>query len=829
LSVAITVAICAPAWAQETPAPATTDETPTLDVVEVTAQKRSENLQKVPISLTVLGEAKLEELNVTDFEDYVKYLPTVSYQTYGPGFALINMRGVSSASDGNHSGSLPSVGVYLDEQPITTIQGPLDIHIYDVARVEALAGPQGTLYGASAESGALRIITNKPNPDAFSSGYALEVNSVDHGGIGHIEEGFVNIPINPHAAVRLVGWHQHDAGYIDNVAGQRTYPVSGITVSNADDCVPGPLLECTYAEKDNYNDVDTTGARAALRVDINDNWTVTGTVMGQRAEANGGFAFDEVVGDLELAHYYPEGSRDRWWQAALTVEGKIGNFDLTYNYAHLNRRDEIDSDYSDYSFWYDTIAQYGSYICSDFDLENFTCANGTSPINPSQFIRGKDRYTKDSHELRIASPAENRFRFVGGLFWENQFHDIEQAYIINGLSPQQEVTGWPDALWLTKQERRDHDEAVFGELTFDFIPDKLTGTIGARHFRVHNTLEGFFGFGAWGWVPDYGEIICPPGAPTFNGAPCETFDKFVDESGTLGKANLTWNIRPDKMVYFTWSEGFRPGGLNRRGSLPPFLSDYLTNVEFGWKTQWMDNRVAFNGSVFRESWKDFQFAILGANGLTEIKNANQARINGVEMSLDWAATYNLSIGAAGAWYDAELTENFCGWIDEDGNSVTVCPPGTLNPNGTFDDPTDDFPVDGPEAPSGTQLPVTPKFKGNLNARYTWDVGEREWFVQGALVHVGERKSDLRLFEREVIGDLPAYTVFDLSFGVRKGNWALSFYANNLFDERATISRYTGCVEDKCGAPDVVPEYPNGQVYTVTNQPRTFGIKWSLEF
>src|SRR6185295_11136497 len=133
------------------------DETGGLQEVVVTANKRVENLQDVPISVQALGTAKLEELNVQNFDDYVKYLPSVSYQTFGPGFARIYMRGVSSGGDGNHSASLPSVGVYLDEQPVTTIQGPLDIHVYDIARVEVLAGPQGTLYGASSQAGTIRV------------------------------------------------------------------------------------------------------------------------------------------------------------------------------------------------------------------------------------------------------------------------------------------------------------------------------------------------------------------------------------------------------------------------------------------------------------------------------------------------------------------------------------------------------------------------------------------------------------------------------------------------------------------------------------------------
>lgn len=813
LSVAICFAIAASAQAQEaTPPPADTG-TPMLDTVEVTAQKRTENLQKVPISMQVLGEEQLERLGVADFEDYVKFLPTVSYQTFGPGFAQIYMRGVASGGDGNHSGSLPSVGVYLDEQPVTTIQGPLDIHIYDVARVESLAGPQGTLYGASAQAGALRIITNKPDPAGFAAGAGVEVNSTK-GSFGHVVEGFVNQPLGDRAAIRLVGWQKHDGGYIDNREGDRTFPSWGGTITNRE-CASTDTLVCTGAAEDDYNDVDTVGARLALRVDLTDSWTVTPMIMGQRAESNGTFWYDPEVGDLAINHFYPESSSDRWWQAALTVEGKLGNFDVTYAYAHLKRNDEVEADYNDYSFWYDTLYSYGAFIYdNDFEL-----------INPSQYIQGRDRYRRDTHELRIASPADNRVRFVGGIFWQSQFHDIEQRYKIDDLNDDLDIHGWPDTLWLTKQERRDHDEAIYGELSFDILPDELTATLGARHFRAKNSLQGFFGFSdAFFPGAAYGEQICvdqygadPAAWPDFNGAPCEIFNKTVRESGTLGKFNLNWQVTPSKMLYLTWSEGYRPGGINRRGILPPYLADYLTNKEIGWKTTWMDNRLAFNGSVFRQEWKDFQFSILGANGLTEIKNANQAQIDGMEMSLDWAATYNLHIGAGFAYYDAELTENYCGATDADGTPITDCPVGSV-----------DFP-NGPEAPEGTQLPVTPKFKGNVTARYTWDYRDMEWFVQGSVVAVGDRTSDLRLFERELLGDLDAYSVADLSAGFTRDTWSLTFYVTNLFDERAEIAKFTNCAESICGAHDVVPEYPDGQVYTVTNQPRTFGLKWAKEF
>ncbi len=757
----------------------TADSAPSLETITVTAQKRTENLQDVPISMNVISAQQLDELQVNDFEDYAKLLPSVSISPNGPGFGQVYMRGVASGGDGNHSGPLPSVGIYLDEQPITTIQGALDLHVYDMERVEALAGPQGTLYGASSESGTLRLITRKPDTAGFAAGYGVEVNAVDGGGIGHVAEGFVNVPVSSNTAIRLVGWQKKDAGYIDNVFGQRTFPTSGITQNNAN------------RVEDNYNDVDTTGARLALKIDLNDNWTISPTIMGQHQKVNGNFAYDTTVGQGRISHAYPESGEDRWAQAALTVQGKIGNFDLTYAFAHLKRDVDTDSDYSDYGFWYDTLLGYGAYFYDD----------SGALVNPAQYIQAKDGYKKTSHELRIASAQDQRLRFVAGLFWMDQSHDIQQRYRIDGLASVLSVRGWEDTIWLTKQERKDHDEAIFGELAFDFT-DKLTGTVGFRHFRADNALKGFFGFAngyaSQGSQPPqnrYGEASCivqygtnPANWPSFNGAPCKVFDKDVQEKDTLGKANLSYKFTPDKMMYLTWSEGYRPGGINRRGTLPPYLTEFLTNYEIGWKTSWLDNRLTFNGAAFRQIWDDFQFSVLGLNGLTEIRNANQARIQGLEMDVNWAATYNLRLSGGLGIYDAELTEDYYS-----GTNL--------------------------QAPKGTRLPVTADYKGNLTARYTFDIADYEAYWQSSVVHEGRRTSDLRIVERNILGDLPSYTLVDFALGVRKNNWSVDLYVKNLFDENAQYGRNVQCPEQICAA----------QVYSVAGQPRTLGIKFSQNF
>jgi iron complex outermembrane recepter protein len=574
---------------------------------------------------------------------------------------------------------------------------------------------------------------------------------------------------------------------VDNVLGSRTFKTSGITQTNTD------------RVEDDYNQSRVVGARAALRIDLDDNWTVTPTVMSQKQKSSGSTAFDPQVGDLQITHFYPESSDDDWTQAALTVQGKVGNFDLTYAYSHLDRTVDSESDYSDYGFWYDEFADYGAYFCSAVD-EDGVCDPNTY-VDPSQYIQARDGYAKSTHELRISSPAEDRVRFVAGVFFQDQRHNIFQRYRVDNIAPEIEVNGFDDTIWLTTQIRRDHDEAFFGEVSFD-ITDQLTATGGMRFFKTDNSLRGFFGYGD-GYSGSTGVSQCFDDE-SVEGGPCLNLDKEVSERDHLGKFNLSYKFDDQKMVYFTWSEGYRPGGINRRGTLPPYTSDFLTNWEVGWKTTWADNRLSFNGAIFQEDWKDFQFSYLGQNGLTEIRNAGQAKIKGAEMELNFAATYNLNLSAAVALYDAKLTEDYCAQTGPDGLPVPAC----------YDA---DIPFD--RALAGSRLPMTPRIKANATARYTWDLGSYEAFWQASVVHVGARTTDLREAQRELIDDLDAYTLVDLSAGVKRGNWALDFFLKNAGDERAELGKFSECATLTCGV----------QPYTISARPRTFGVRFSREF
>jgi outer membrane receptor protein involved in Fe transport len=767
-----------------------------LEEIVVTAQKRQESLQDVPLAIQALGSDRLTELNVVRFDDFAQFLPSVSFESNGPGNALVYMRGVASGGDGNHSASLPSVGIYLDEQPITTTTGALDVHVYDIARIEALAGPQGTLFGASSQAGTIRIITNKPDPSGFAAGYGVDLNTVSGGNEGYLAEGFVNVPINEKMAVRMVGWARRDAGFVDNIQNVRRYPTSGVVTDNS-----------RWVE-DDYNTADTYGGRAALRWDVNDNWTVTPTIMGQVQEVNGNFAYDRLLGQTNVSELRPDEVRDAWMQGALTVEGKVANFDLVYAGAYMFRDVDGESDYSDYAYWYDAVSGYGE----------FWYDNDGNPVDPTQYIQSQDNFTRTTHEVRLTSPSDRRFRYTVGAFYQRALHNIEQRYMIDDFADALEVTGWPDTIWLTQQERVDEDTAIFGQADYD-ITDKLTATFGLRYFWVDNTLRGFFGYGAG--YGSTGERQCtlrePFGAdgPNFRDAPCLNVDKGVEEDDHSIKLSASYKITEDKLVYATYAEGFRPGGINRRGTLPPYLSDWLNSYELGWKTTWADNSLRFNGALYYQEWEDFQFPILGANGLTEIKNAAQAEIWGLEVDLAWQVSEQFNVSAAAAYTNAELAEPYCGYTFP-GTSTPVA----NDPCPIFDDdgnPTGDF--QDPEAPAGQRLPVTPEFKGNVTARYEFPLMGYDSYTRGSLVYVGERESSLLTFDREVLGKVPSYTSVDLAAGFGKPGWSAELYVSNVFDETRESFRGVSCVTSVCGE----------QVYSFILPPRTIGIRFSQEF
>jgi iron complex outermembrane recepter protein len=808
LSLASSILAClGPARAQQT-------ASGSLEEIVVTAQKRTESLQDVPLSITALDTAQLEQMNAQTVDDYIKYLPSVSYTTTGPGSAKIYMRGVSSGGDGVHSGSLPSVGVYLDEQPVTTIQGMLNLHVYDFARVEALAGPQGTLYGASSEAGTIRIITNKPEFGQLSGAYDVQANDVSHGGVGYNAEGYLNVPIGSSAAIRLVGWYEKDAGYIDNVQGSLTYPATyangapgaGFTENNGNP-PPNPAPNTRYygTARNNYNDVDTFGGRAAMRVAMGDNWTITPMVQGQEDNANGVFATEQtksvpgypglypVLGDLQVQHFSPEPITDHWVQGALTIEGKISDFDLTYAGGFVHRTSIVESDYNDYSMGYAIAYTRGPTYFTD---------NAGHPINPAQQIIDSDNYLMWSDEVRVTTPLSYPVHATFGAFTQRQSDDFFQDYLIPGLSTAQSVTYWPGTYYLTDEVLVKRDFAAFGEVTWD-LGSHVSLLGGLRYYTYRNIEQGMSGFQS-------AEANCPdPTVRGPNGAPCTALNQIATGSGTTPKFTATYKFTPGSLVYATVSKGFRPGGPNTIGA--QYASDTLMNYEAGWKTTWRNDTLRINGAFFQEDWKDFQFSYPGQNGIIETKNAGGARIRGMETSVDWAASSALTVGAGYAWLNPILTVPYCKFPGQNGQIQTA----------SCYDYSSGTPVAQPfGAPAGQQLPDTPKFKGNLMARYTMELGDWQGHVQGSMVYESGVWSDLRTAQRAVLGEQPSFALVDAIAGAERDKIGVDVFVTNLFDRRAETYRYAECNALVCGPLTV---------YHGIYRPRTVGLKFAQKF
>ena len=795
-----TTALALPSGAiaqQAAEAPAAAADQPG-DII-VTAQKRSESLQAVPASIAALTNKKLDDLQVRNFADYIAYLPSASYTTGGigtPGNSSVSFRGIVTDGGLYLSGTLPTVGTYLDEQPITSISGTVDIHVYDIARVEALAGPQGTLYGASSEAGTVRIITNKPDAGKFSGGYDLEGNKILTGGWGGQAEGFINLPIvQDRIALRTAAWYEHTGGYIDNVFRARTFRSSGITQSNQ------------ALVKDDFNPVDIYGLRAQLGIDLDDNWTVTPAVIAQRTKWKGSFQSDDTrVGELKVAHYYPEFGKDTWYQVGGTITGKLADFDVTYAGYYMQRDRHDQNDYADYGYFYDLVAGSGAGVVN----------NAGQLIDPSQINRNRDHLTKLSQELRIATPQHERFRAIAGIFYQRQRELQENDYLTPGFADRLSVPGRPGQVWLTLEDRRDRDYAIFGQADFD-VTDKLTVTGGLRGYRFDNTLVGFYGvnttyFGtgvrqclgrAAGGGPYGVGVAVVPGTPCTNlgvlNADGSISPKRSKGSGVTWRGNASYKITPDNLIYFTASTGFRPGGVNRAGTAEPFDVDKLYNYEIGTKNSFFDRRLTVNASIFQEDWKDVQVTYQqpGSSGVALIGNVGKARSRGVEGDIAWRAVPGLTLTAAGTYVDAKLRADFVPF----GTAVA--------------------------APAGTRLPLTPRFKGNFVGRYDWNVGgDRTAHFQLAGAYVGKRTAVITVSDAIKTGDLPDYFTLAAPAGPNCGPITVQVTARTRTAARAQQTRAARCNINYCG-PSAAD--PIGEIYRIYIQPRTIGIKFGQRF
>lgn len=797
-----------------------------VDELIVTSTKREENLQEIPISVTAFGDVEIVRQGFKTFTDYVGQIPNLSVVERQPGAVNVLMRGC--AAQGLSFSDSATTSVYLDEQPITAAGFNPDPRLVDVERVEALGGPQGTLFGDAAQCGTLRVITNKPNTEGFDAWVDATGMTVDGGDTGYDVSGVVNIPLVRNIALRLVGFVAEEPGWVDNVLSPS----------------PGSDPDLSVDQDENFDnqglvrsDVNTAkyyGGRAGLRWNAAESWTVDIQGVYQKYELDG---FGEVdlndtspnalslysntevfptLGQYDQIRFSEENWDDEWYQGAITAEGDLGFANLTIAGAYFNRETVYNADATAYlqafqqvntyiNTYYDPCVTYG---CSIYDF------NG-DPRAAAFDGRDTESYTL---EMRLSSNAdsESRWSWIGGVFfnhrevkelfttnvdglWDAYLGETPAGYYLNyslynaNAGSSARSNNWWSATYDTQLDQW----AVFGEFTFD-ITERFSVTAGGRWYDIENdyTVVQAALVDVDGGIPNCDTDYCYTGAnDTGEGK----------DDGFVPKLNLTY-AWDDALVYATYSEGFRRGGVNSArpqsvfgtpgvfpppaGALNEYDSDTVKNYEIGAKSDWLDDTLRFNITAYIMEWEDIQVqvedAITGGFALGII-NAPEAEIRGVESWAAWAPTENWDISGTLGYNNAEISKDF------------VFAGETL-------------------LTDGTSLPLMPDWKASLNVEYTFggELFSATPYILAQYVYWGDSVNSLGIetttFDNPV-KDQPAWQTLGLRAGLEGETWNAVIYVDNVFDEYQEMF-YNNRWE---------------QQRLTTGRPRTFGIGFRKYF
>ncbi len=825
-----------------------------LAEITVTAQRRSESMQNVPISMQAFTAETLQQLNVSTLDDYIKYLPNVTTASNGPGQNEIFMRGLSAGSQPSQgsasTGLWPNVAIYLDNQSGQLPNRNLDIYAADLSRIEVLEGPQGTLYGAGAEAGVIRYITNEPKLDKTEVDVKAGYGITAHGDPNSNITAVLNLPIIADTfGIRGVIYDDKRGGYINNVPANFTRKNTDVGIHyaefpatngvcpdglpNAGFCVPpgSPSINNSNVTGNAINPVTYQGIRVEALYKFNDDWDLLITQSYQDMNSQGVFYQQPNASDgaplapLEVTLFNPSFDKDKFESTAWTLNGKLSVLKAVYTGGYLVRNVEQVGDYTNYArgVYADYYQCYGPgrgpVAPGDLTLTP-TC------FSPSATWRSNERNTHQQHEFRLSTPDEWRIRAIAGAFWEKNtlydqsgwgyktvpsctptnsvgcFADIGTAAgasVVNpGVQPAP-TSFYQDTVRSTKQT------AFFASIDFDLIPKVLTLTAGTRHFRFDNysagSVTGSFGCFEQG-VPAGG---CLADNFNLNGQNLRN-----TETGFKSRGNLTWHVTPDLMVYYTYSQGFRPGGFNQNGGTthipgtdgqPQYLipssyqSDKLTNNEVGWKTEFLNHRLQWNGAFYWENWDNVQVAFFDPGLVGNIfynTNGQNFRIHGVETSLSARVVSGLTVQAAGSWNHSRQT-NSPALIDNNPGSNNYGKPITQVCDTTG---ANCSAVTNPYGPIGSPSANAPPIQFSLRARYEWDIAGYTTYIQAGATHNGHSFTQagsnptLAVAGAVTTGRLrfenPAYTTYDASIGVAKDAWYVNLFGENISNSNASV-------------------------------------------
>jgi len=808
----------------------------TVEEIVVTARKKAEGLQDVPVSVSAITEETLEEKGINVFEDYLLQLPGVTAGGSGPGNNTIYIRGLASTTPAlttaGVAGLAPNVSFYLDEQPLAQPGRNLDVYAADISRVEVLSGPQGTLFGASSQAGVVRMITNKPVIGENLSSLEVEARLMSGGDEGNKFEYMNNIPLGNSSALRFVAYRDHRGGYIDQVPGTRsvkesarfrtanTVRANGLVVGSARagfqagaDFSAASFLDANAIVKENANPVTYEGFRASVATQINDDWDALVSFATQDIESEGVFFVDPDLDDLEIQRYSDDYNNDSFDNMSITLEGTVGDLEVIYAGAYTDRATDQNIDYTDYLF----VGQYVPfYICDGVTNYTSVASAGTCQA-PDMYVAHTGSTEVTTHEFRVNGDINDTTSFTAGVFLSdlemiehNEFTYPGSAKLVAQYAPNYPHTnpqpgqggnagaGWysqpgpynAPIIFVNDILRTDEQKGVFGEVNIA-LQDNVELTLGARWYDIAVDLEGSANgaYGNKGATSDSGgggaNLSVQYGPNNANGYP----DK-AETDGVIGKATLSWNPSEDLMYYLTWSEGFRPGLLNRPAgatdssgnySVPAVTdTDEVTNFEFGWKATLMDGALRFNGSAFMVDITGLQSTIFDAAivNLFFSDNAADAEIRGVEGDFVYVTENGLMLSGAFSLLDTELTKSLV--------------------------PTQDI-------IEGSDMAFAPSYQANIAARKEWGMSSGNtghW--QAQMTRSDESSSDIMEPNRALQG---SYSLFNVRTGMSNDDWTAELYIDNLFDRRAEVSNTF--------------IFDRERISIV--KPRTFGVRYKRSF
>jgi iron complex outermembrane recepter protein len=822
-----------------------------IQEITVTAQRRSENMQDVPITIQALTGKMLTELNSTTFDDFARYLPNVNSASNGPGQGVIFMRGLATSSLATQGssgiGSFPNVAVYLDDQSGQLPGRNLDVYAADIERIEVLEGPQGTLFGAGAQAGVLRYITNKPKLNVTEGSLNAGYSTTAHGDPSNNVDATLNLPlIDDTLAVRAVVYNDQRGGYINNVPGTFSRLSSDIGIHYAGyatgcssgspahgqcagDAVPtsygvppgSPSISNSNLVGNAINPVTYQGIRVGALLKMNEDWDALLVQSYQQMHSTGVFyvtpqsSAGEPLPDLSVQLYNPSYNNDSFENTALTINGKVGDLKLVYSGSYMVRNIAAQGDYTNYA-----RGVYADYYQCTSPAET---GNTGQCYSPSAYWQETDHATHNSQELRLSTPDDWRLRGIGGIFWEDYSvaENIDWSYktapgFTNiGPAPGAKVRNpnirGDNVSFFDDVTRGYKQKAIFGSLDYDIIPKVLTATVGTRYYAIDTTAAGssVTSFGCYGNDP----APCTGNVDNSNNLSAQNLD--ITYKGFKSRANLTWRPMDDVMLYYTWSQGFRPGGFNRGSHLidhsegsvagpvngyaytyqtpSAYAPDTLINNELGWKTQWLDHRLEVNGAVYQEVWKDVQVQLFQSccyGNLSFVVNGPNYTVKGLETEVIARPMRELTITASASWNSSNLTNS----------------PALLQPNGQ------PIQIPGQSAYGKLNSPLaqSPPFQGGIRARYEFELGKYNAFWQVGATHQAHAYSatgNIQTYEEA------GFSTYDASMGVSKDAWSAQLYGQNLTDTRANL-------------------FENGNQFITAktiNRPRVLGLSFGYKF